>query len=285
MTLYCYDGPKGWGRRVAKEAGGILFSDPDKVPDGAKVYVRLDQQHPETMEIYDRLYGRMCIMTPSVEERILYDNKIEQLGILKSFMPETRLYRSLRWALHRAGEQEYPIISKASTGASSANVRILHSQQEAEAEAGQAFGDGIPLKYGRLQQGYVYWQRFVSDNPCDYRVCIVGDNLYGAVQYNRSDTPLASGSGKGRPMDLSTERERQACALATTIAQGMGWSLMAFDILFDGDKPLVTEVSCSWGVRITAKSKIYNWQTMRDTGMVAYTHLYRLMAALAESKG
>lgn len=256
--LWALDDPKGWGRefQAAAKAKGYrawLFRGAQDVSDGEAAFVRLDQQAEQrdiSKGVLARLAERGIVTLPTAQEGRWYDDKIAQYLVLKPWMSETwiRTHRDGADALleELSIEGAFPIISKASEGAGSANVRLLHDDDEAWAEMVTAFGSGIPLKYGRIQQGYVYWQRLVADNAHDYRVCITGDQAYGLIRLNKPGTPFASGSGKNYPLTLKDEREQKAFALAWAIADGIGTRWMAFDFVFDGDEPKVLEMSSAW---------------------------------------
>jgi glutathione synthase/RimK-type ligase-like ATP-grasp enzyme len=263
-ALYAYDDPKHWGKwffAYAKKRGVKCQLFKNNLPNSASVFVRLDQQGPQRaicLSITKRLASQGCSTLPTAREALWYDDKIAQYPALKPWMPETRILRSEQEAITGVGKMEFPIISKASEGAGSANVRVLQTKDDALAELRQAFGNGITLgKYGRRQQGYVYWQRIVPGNACDYRICIVGGYLYGLIRKNRAGTLLASGSGIVQVMQFKTERERQAADLAVQISKAVGTQWMAFDIVFEGDQPLVLEMSSAWTMESYKDCRLY----------------------------
>lgn len=285
--LWAFDDRRGWGREVARAGADIgldvvLFTDPEQ-PDGP-CFVRLDQQgerREQTKSVALALAARGLPVTPSPIETGWYDDKIAQIAPLRPWLPETDVITSLDEALAFAGRSNYPIISKAAEGASAANVRLLESMEDAVAEAIQAFRGGIPLypvRHGRRQHGYVYWQRFVPGNDHDYRVVICGDHFYGAVQKNRPGTVFASGSGLGYPLTLATEREVLAVNLAEVIAETLCIDWVAFDIVFDGPRPFVTEMSCSWGINLTATSPVFIRSSRIRTGQTAGDSVHRIAA-------
>lgn len=264
--LYAYDDRKGWGREFKAAAdrtkhGRVkLFVRDKRVPDGGRAFVRLDQQGTQrevSRGIVEALYRRHVVTLPTHPEMLWYDDKVAQFDALRAWMPDTHVLKGARAdaeALlddidsYRLGG--YPFVSKAAEGASSANVRLIRSRAEAERELDKAFGPGIELSYGRFQRGYVYWQRLVPDNPCDYRVCVVGPYLYGLVRRNRPDSFTASGSGDHYALTLADERERRAAELCIEIAQSIGTRWMAFDVVYDETgRPLVLEMSSAWTMK------------------------------------
>lgn len=250
--LHAYDDPKHWGKwfaAFAKKKGLRCRLFTGCLPERGAAFVRLDQQGPQraiSRQIVKRLSEAGCETLPTAQEAIWYDDKVAQHPTLKAWMPKTRILKSAEEAKAVALTLAYPMISKAAEGAGSANVRVIRDKVEALAEVNRAFGVGIPISYNRRQTGYVYWQDIVPGNLQDYRICIVGEYLYGLTRKNRPGTILASGSGLATPMDFTQERQRQAAQLSLQISRTIGTRWMAYDIVFEGEKPLVLEMSSAW---------------------------------------
>src|SRR5690606_8338168 len=154
--------------------------------------------------------------------------------VLRPWMPRTVMFRdqgnAARWLDSLA---TFPLVSKSIDGAGSKGVRLLHTAAEARAELAAAFqSGGIPSVYDRRQAGYVYWQDLVPDQPCDYRICVVGAYVYGLVRQVRPGDFRASGSGSFYPITLADDRERAAAQLGVRIADAIGTDWMAFDVVF-----------------------------------------------------
>jgi glutathione synthase/RimK-type ligase-like ATP-grasp enzyme len=266
LMLHAYNDPKHWGKwfYVAAKKRGVkcrLF-DASLPGQGEPTFVRLDQQGPQraiSLSMVKRLHAQGCPTLPSSQEALWYDDKIAQHAVLKRWMPETRIARTHEEAKRLADSLEYPIISKSSEGAGSANVRVLSNKVEALAEASRAFGTGILMSYKRLQKGYVYWQDVVRDNPCDYRICIVGKYLYGLKRMNRPGTLMASGSGIVETLKFATDRGRKAAQLAVEISRALGTQWMAYDVVFEGDRPLVLEMSSAWTMEAYKACRLYTY--------------------------
>jgi len=290
-SMYAYDDPKHWGKWIlvsAKKKGLSCKLFTGNIPTGSPVFVRLDQQGPQraiSKLIAKRVHEAGNVMLPTYQESLWYDDKIAQYDVLKRWMPQTWIMRSTQEAKALAEKIEFPIISKASEGAGSANVRVLQDKTAALAEIAAAFGQGIKQKFGR-QQGYVYWQRIVTENPCDYRICVVGDYLYGLKRMNRPGTLLASGSGNATPLKLDCERQRQAAQLAVEITRAIGTQWMAYDIVFDGDKPLVLEMSSAWTMQAYENCKMFthDLQPTPRTGKESFAVAVEILAAMSEQK-
>lgn len=252
--IYAHDDKKFWGRQLQMAAGRagvdcVLFRKPEQVPSNARAFVRLDQQAEQrdmSKGLVKQLFGAGIKTLPTIAEAELYDDKIAQYELLAHHMPQTAILTSLEQARSFAHYARYPLISKATSGASSNNVRLLERQEEAFAEAKAAFGRGIPISYNQRQTDYVFWQQFIGGNDRDYRVCVVGDDYFGLVRRNRADAPFASGSGDNYPLTMNNDRERAALRKAAEITNELGTQLMAYDFVFDGDRIYLLEVSSSW---------------------------------------
>lgn len=297
-VLHAYDDPKKWGRMFRNEAEKIrglecrLFVRESRVPDGARAFVRVDQQGPQrdvSRELVFALNRRGCITLPTLQEAKWYDDKVAQLPALSGYMPATWHLADREKAMQLAAALPWgrglQIVSKAAEGSSSANVRLLRSRQEAEAEVAKIFGDGIALRYGRVQRGYLYWQRLVPENPCDYRVCVVGSFLYGLVRANRPGTFTASGSGNFRALTLDDSRERAAAALAVRISRAIGTKWMAYDFVFDEDgAPLVLEMSSAWTMKAYEACPMFDFalQRTKQTGARSFKIAVDVLRSMGE---
>lgn len=290
-SIYAYDDPKHWGKWIlvsAKKKGMSCKLFTGNIPTGSPTFVRLDQQGPQravSKLIARRVHEAGCTMLPTYQESLWYDDKIAQYDVLKRWMPQTWIVKSAAEARALAEKIEFPIISKASEGAGSANVRVLQDQPAALTEIAAAFGAGIKQKFGR-QQGYVYWQRIVPENPCDYRICIVGDYLYGLKRMNRPGTLFASGSGDASPLKMDCDRQKRAAQLAVEITRAINTQWMAYDIVFDGDQPLVLEMSSAWTMDAYKDCRMFthDLEPTQRTGKESFAVAVEILAAMSEQK-
>jgi hypothetical protein len=256
MLLYAYDSPCNWGKmfKEASEAQGIpcqLFRNHQDVPNNAVAFLRLDQwkgRRAQGKQMVSDLNARGVITLPTLRESVWYDDKVAQLPSFQQYMPATVVLRDVESAMDFLENQPYPFISKSTFGASSAGVRLIETPEQALKEVSQVFGKGIKTPvYNRVQKGYVYWQEFVEQNPCDYRVVVTGDKYYGLIRYNRKDVPFASGSGNLEVITELSGRTEQAFTFAKEVVEGVGSKWLALDIIFTPDnKPLLVEVSSAW---------------------------------------
>lgn len=283
--LYAYNDPKGWGKEMAKY-GFKLIDKPDCVTPGDSVFVRLDQQAQQretSLNFHDKCVSSRANTFPSALDAHLYDNKIGQIAHLAEWLPHTFYTTDREEAIEKALIMEYPFISKSSEGAGSANVRVIASQAGAMAEIARVFdGEGLPMSYYRSQRGYVYWQKIVPKNTCDYRVVITGQFVHGLVRNNRVGTIFASGSGSNYPMGFADKKEKLAAELAIKAADKIGTKWCAFDIVFDGDTPYILEVSAAWTVKSYVQCNLFTRSFERTT--LNGGHVFAVAASLIKSE-
>ena len=255
--FYAHDDDSKWGVHFALACGraGIkcsLFKRPEEVPDGAVAFVRLNQMgnyREQGKRIVDVLSKRGIPTLPNAFEAEMYDDKAAQISVLKKWLPPTHLIQDAGEAMAMVDKMSYPFMSKSLDGASSAGVRLIASPDKAMQEIRKVFRDGIPSVYNRRQKGYLIWQDFIPGNECDFRVIITGDRLFGLKRYVREDRPMASGSGNNEPiLALDDWRAKKAFAAAVEISEAIQTKWMAYDFVFDGDKPYVLEMSSAWTV-------------------------------------
>lgn len=273
MTLYAFNDTSRWGQQFKMAAAKrgiecVLLNEPfDNLHEGAKVFLRMDQQGNERsvsrMMAYH--YGEQCKakMLPSYAECQTYDDKLAQYPLLRPWLPRTVIEHRKGVAQEALKLFDFPLISKGSEGSSSKCVRLLRSKSEAYHEIDKAFGHGIPGPYRERtnQHGYIYLQEFIPHEQ-DYRVIVCGQYVWGLVRKVRNDPlkPFASGSGDNYPNTMSNYREIEAIRFGVNLADMLKTTWMAFDIVFDKDnKPRVLEMSCSWTPHAYAYCPVYRF--------------------------
>lgn len=261
-TLYAYNDPKGWGVFFAKacESAGIpcrVFASPSKVPDGSRCFVRIDQQGTQreiSKGIVEALAKRNCVTLPTAQEAIWYDDKglQSEYDVIGQWMTDTWFLQDPEEAEKKAKFIEdsdslgFPIYSKAIDGAGSKCVRMINSYEEALTEIEQAFSDeGIPSAYTRRQQGYVYWQRFIPNAECTYRMTIIGDYILGHErQHDEGGLPIP---GQNPFMLFDQDYQIELGKLTLEIAEHLKTKWMCFDFLQDEYGEFkVLEMSSAW---------------------------------------
>ena len=263
--IWAHDDPTDWGKNFKRAADELkvncqLFKDDKSVPDGDKAFVRLDQykdRRKSSKQMIKRLHQRGVKTLPNLNEAYWYDDKINQLSVLAEYMPETLYITDAQHAYEILDDIDYPFVSKTSEGSASKGVRFIVSRHQAEQEIKDAFGKGLKTSvYDRVQKGYLYWQEFVQDNQNDYRVTICNDIVWALKRFNRDDKPFASGSGKIQPVTQIDENAEKAIRLCLNISKKINTQFMAYDVVFDGEKPRVLEMSSAW---VTKPADIPAW--------------------------
>jgi glutathione synthase/RimK-type ligase-like ATP-grasp enzyme len=206
IRLWCYNDAHNWGSMLHAEAtkrghDAHLFDDA-RQPDQGYVFMHM-HHHPQVRLVHKRIMAIMAMnpaltLVPEYRSSVLYDDKIEQARQLARWMPRTNVFHTpgaARRYLDKA--PELPFMSKASEGASSHNVRLVSTYDEARLEIKHAFSDlGIKCRYGQTQRGYLMWQDFIPGNAGDIRVIAIGTKRLLLRRGNRDDRPMASGSGR-----------------------------------------------------------------------------------------
>jgi len=270
-TLYAHNDRSHWGEQFVMACGRAnvpfkLFKKAKEVPAGAHAFVRLSQQaeqRGQSKNMVQALHEKGVNTFPSPLDALLYDDKVAQYEYLKDYLPKTTIIRDQDAALDLANDLEYPIISKGSEGAGSSCVRLLRNRKAARREAVAAFGDGLPSSYDKKQKGFLYWQEFIKDNTCDYRIIICGKYIFGIVRQvrNNENKPFASGSGVNAPI-MSFEgntKEAAAARKAIEIAAEIGSEWVAFDFVFKKKEIYCLEMSCSWTTFVYAPCPVFEF--------------------------
>jgi hypothetical protein len=184
-------------------------------------------------------------------------------------------------ALNWINKTTFPKVFKLSGGASSVNVKLIKNRQQAIKIAKKAFSKGfknydrwanlrdrihlflrekntqrfisvlkgfgrlvIPTEYEKMShrdKGYVYFQDFLPNNEYDTRLIVIGNRCFAVRRYNRKDDFRASGSGiKAYEPELFDKR---CFKIAYQIAEKLKTQSIAIDFIWDGDNPVITEIS------------------------------------------
>ena len=194
-------------------------------------------------------------MAPSIEELRVYDDKGAQQLEYGMIMPPALYSTDKSEAEQFIKNTEYPFVSKAIEGAHASNVRLIYTAKEAKMELESIFSnEGKPrhesklTEQGLTQSGYVLWQKFIPDNPNDWRMIMLGGKYAMVVhRQNRPDMPFASGSG------LRTPENELNPLIIGMLNWGRAFSVekrltvLAADVILDENKNYVLiETSTTW---------------------------------------
>ena len=214
-----------------------------------------------------------------------YDNKIKQKYILESInapLISTHVFHNKNEAINWSENINYPIVFKLSTGAGSANVKLVHSYEEIIELINKSFASGhspldrkalfkdrlwhlyrdknlksivglfkglfrliIPTKFEIIsskERGYVYFQNFIPNNSHDIRIIVIGDRAFAIKRNVRKNDFRASGSG-----DINYEKDLidiRCVKISFEISRKLGFNSMTYDYVFDkNNNPLLIEIS------------------------------------------
>jgi hypothetical protein len=189
------------------------------------------------------------LMIQDREQVRLYEDKSGQFEKWGHWMPDTWRFTDLESAVAQLDHCEYPLVSKADVGASSVNVRILWTKDDAVAHVNQLFGGGIRVDHGAhcpktLQKGYVLLQRFIRHH-ITYRVNAMGDARAVFYRYCYPDRPVAQTGNVEPAFEMSDELESLLEYSDRFFAEA-GTKWCALDILRDGQEWKLLETSLAW---------------------------------------
>lgn len=261
FRLWCYNDSHNWGQMLLTEAtkrghDAHLFDDP-RQPDEGYVFMHM-HHHPQVRLLHKRCMAIMAMnpdlkLVPDYRMSVQYDDKLEQARQLSRWMPRTQVFytpnAARRWLDKNSS---VPFMSKSAEGASSHNVRLVRTLDEARLEIKHAFSDlGIKCRYGQTQRGYLLWQDFIAGNDGDIRIIAIGRQRLVLRRGNRDDRPMASGSGRLLSMTNANmakdEDAQQALAVANMFfaQENMNWC--GIDMVKDAQgKWYILETTVGW---------------------------------------
>lgn len=211
-----------------------------------------------------------------------FDDKVGQKYLLEAIgapIVPTYVFYSKNEALNWASTTVYPKVFKLRRGAGSSSVRLIKSRREANKISRKAFGSGfqqynkinglkerirryregnsslldiikgffrllVPADYVKTagkEKGYVYFQDFIKGNSFDVRVIVIDDKAFAIRRLVRKNDFRASGSG-----NILYDRnlfDENTIKLSFDLALRLKSQCVAFDYVFDNNRPLVVEIS------------------------------------------
>lgn len=195
-------------------------------------------------------------------------------------------------ALEWAKKTDYPKVAKLRRGAGSYNVKLIENSTEANKYIKEMFGKGIEPSPGYLadvttklkvagnlvgilkrlkkapnffkmvyrgkkgfakEKQYAYFQDFIPNNDCDFRIIVINSKAYGMRRMVREGDFKASGAGI---FDYS-EIDEEIINIARETAKQLNMLSVAFDFVLDNGKPLIVEISYGFGTEGSGKVNMY----------------------------
>ncbi len=216
---------------------------------------------------FDDKLGQKYLMEamklPLVPSYIFYDKK-----------------KALKWT----EQVTFPKVFKTRNGSGAENVRLVKSANKAKKIIRQCFGKGIPtydkkshlkesiwkLRHNKdlkslgrvgkyllllplpprfqpkhlVEKNYAYFQDFIPNADCDYRLKVVGNRCWGKKRFVRTNDFRASGSGMtdANHNEIPIELVEHSIKAARTLKL----QSVAFDYLYDNQKFYLLEMSYAY---------------------------------------
>lgn len=212
---------------------------------------------PKTLERNHGDYLDMAAhltMVQDFDQVEVYEDKSAQFWRWGRFMPPTWRFEQRDQAMEFIRTYNGPLVSKADVGASSYNVRVLHTQAEQLNHVQQLFGRGIAVNHcaggpgGRnvtsVQRGYALLQEFIP-HEITYRVNRIGRAMAVFKRYNAPGTLTAQTGNVDGITGLDAELE-SLLAYADTIFTELRTRWCALDVLKAPDGWKMIETSLAW---------------------------------------
>jgi hypothetical protein len=227
-------------RGTGATPGGLGFLRPHAVPAVLK----------QNLDDYLTMAERMAMVQDLAQVEV-YEDKSAQFWRWSQYMPATWRFDERERAFEFVRNYHGALVSKADVGASSYNVRILHTQAEQLNHVQQLFGRGVHVdhcaggpggaKVTSLQRGYALLQEYIPHSTT-VRINTVGRCYATFLRYNAPGTQTAQTGN----VDGLTE-PHPAGPVAMAIAEAIGTKWCAFDFLqaADGEYKLL-ETSLAW---------------------------------------
>lgn len=199
-------------------------------------------------KIYFIQYVMKKRIYPNYETVWHFDSKIAQKYFFEYnniTTPHTFVSFDYNEAVDIAEKINYPIVVKSSNGAGSTGVKLIKSKKDLMKKINYEFlGRKIIKKMLKINYdyfGYLYCQEFIKNNKGDLRITIIGDKYaVGFWRLNRDNDFRASGSGK---INYNKEIPTDIIEYCAIINKNNKFDMMAYDILFNGNKFLIVEMS------------------------------------------
>lgn len=207
-------------------------------------------------------------------------------------------------ALKWAKRVTYPKVAKLRRGAGSYNVKLIKNNNEANKYIKKMFNKGLEPSPSYLadaktkikvtggfsgilkrlkkaprffkmvyegkkgfprEKGYAYFQDFIPNNTCDFRVIVINSKVYGMKRIVRKGDFRASGAGVFDYSDI----DEDILILAKSIAKKLNMLSVAFDFVLDNGKPLIVEISYGFGTEGSSQINSYlNEKNKKELGRI-----------------
>ncbi|MHA1381324.1 MAG: ATP-grasp domain-containing protein [Candidatus Helarchaeota archaeon] len=249
-------------------------------------WIHIDDHHQLAKTIIPIIEKELKVNCfPNMNSCWHYDDKIRQYYLLKSHgfpMVESWIFWNKKEASRWIGNTSFPLVFKLKGGASSKNVILVKTKNQAKKLINRMFGKGIlsgkvpgfdNIKYKdfnlykiihhlggnvfrilrdedispfwQKHKNYVLFQKFLPNNYYDTRVTVIGDRAFAFRRFTRNNDFRSSGSGR---IDYSKEKiDMNFIKISLEISEKMKFQSMAYDFLYDeNNKPAISEISYTY---------------------------------------
>ncbi len=222
------------------------------------------------------------LVFPDFQTMWHFDDKIGQKYLLEAIgapLVPSFVFYSKTEALQWINETTFPKVFKLRGGASSENVKLVRTKEDAKKLVKRAFGPGFKQfnsffylkesirkyklgessavdiikkivrlfykheldKFSQREKGYVYFQDFIANNDSDIRLVVVDNKAFGEKRFVRKNDFRASGSHM-RQYDKEIIND-ETLKISFEIAKKLKLQCVAFDYVYDNGNPLIVEIS------------------------------------------
>jgi glutathione synthase/RimK-type ligase-like ATP-grasp enzyme len=191
--------------------------------------------------IVEKEMGIKCF--PDIATCWHYDDKVRQYYLLMQYgfpVVKSWIFWNRKKALKWLETVEFPIVFKLKGGAGSNNVVLVLGGNILRKLRGE---DISP--YWHVHKNYVFFQKFLPNNPYDTRITVIGDRAFAFRRFNRDNDFRSSGSGR---IDYGIEKiDEIFVKKAFEITHKMKFQSMAYDFLYDEYRqPRFCEISYTY---------------------------------------
>jgi glutathione synthase/RimK-type ligase-like ATP-grasp enzyme len=247
--------------------------------------VRIASHFKEKIYFMESMLGKMVI--PNYNTIWHFESKIAQSYIFSSFgvpTPETIVSFDLNDSINLINQSNMPLVYKKPFGAGSKNVTLWINKENAKNEINKLFSQELwernkikttskiagilknifqPWFWEKIRKnifdeeryGMVYWQKYIPDNRADLRIAIIGNQFaFGFWRNNRPGDFRASGSGL---IDFDRTIPEDVLQYCFDLSTRLNFDSMGYDVIFENDHFVITEMSYNYIDFIPHKSKGY----------------------------
>ena len=204
-------------------------------------------------KIFFLQYHMKKLVVPNFETVWHFESKVAQSFLFQWYnipTPRTVVTSSLQNAYRLLSRENYPLVFKTSSDAASRGVRLVKGRPKAQFLAWWSLYGGFWWKVTRrllrldYRDNVSYWQSFIPKNDRDLRITAIGAKYaIGFWRENRPRDFRASGSGRIN-YRLPVPEDLLKFCLETN--RRLNFDSMAYDIIFDDQRYLVTEISYTY---------------------------------------